>query len=1118
MYRTCLTIITLLLTHFATGQSLRAGNEWINYGQTYLKISIVQPGLYRITPNDLQRAGWPVSTLNPATVQLFHRGIEQAIYVAGEADGRFDTVDYIDFYGQGNDGAPDSLLYRPASSMPHPYYSLFSDTTAYFLTYRTAGQPGKRIATYADTDETGLTPEPWHWAEERRVFTQTYPAGTIYPLGATASNGAILSGYDAGEGWTGPALKPADRYDQTFALPGNVSTAGVLPHATWLVVGRTPTAHRVEFSAGGSAGSLRIAGSTTFNNYASSRFDTDLAATDLSANGQVLLTAQPREAGEEASVSYLTLQYPQRITFTSQGDQWLQLRPNVTGRSLLDLSANSTSTRVFDISNPDSVSLISNNAADHWRGIVRSTQTSRRLFISTQPRPIPSLTPVRFRQIDPARHNYLIVTHPLLRQSVGTTADPVRTYAAYRASLAGGSYDTLTVTIGELFDQFSYGERHPLAIRRFAGYMLSGGSGPKFMFLIGQSRDPQGIRKNASGPLLDLIPNAGWPGSDLGLVEGLNGEATNVPAMPIGRLNAIRPQSVLDYLAKVQAHENYDESALWRKNSLHLSGGSNRAELQAFRGYVDEFKQAIEKPYVGSRVTTVSKQTDNPVETLQIANLVNQGVGMISMFGHSSLDVADIDIGFVSDDRLGYRNTGRYPFLLVNGCASGNFYFGRPTFGTDWVLTPNRGAVLFLAHTYNGFPFALKTYSEQVYSLLADSQYVARPIGLIQREAIRRYLRADNTIYAVTTAQQLTLQGDPAVAVFPFARPDLAILPGSLRLTDNRGDSLTVRSDSVVLTGIIANYGRTTNAPLSVRIRRYTSAGQLIREQRLIRSAPLYADSLRWVVPNDKTVAGPAYFELLLDPDDHITELSETNNKAEISSAGLIGGLPFTPDRIAPTLDVSFDGLHIADGALVSPLPRIDVLLRDDNVQLLRTDTTNLELYLQRPCASAFCPYERLNLRGSNVSWTAAGPDNAFQLHYQPTAPLPDGLYTFEVRGSDLSGNQAASYQIHFTVQTQPDLLSATAYPNPFSRQTRISLMLSGQTPPNPLTLRIQDLAGRTVRTLTVAGRIGLNEWVWDGTDAHTNRLPAGTYIYCIDATHLPPTSVARTGRLVLSP
>ncbi len=1118
MHRTYLTFILLLITQFGWGQSLRAGNEWISYSQSYLKIPVVQPGLYRLTPADLQRAGWPVSTIDPATIQLFHRGIEQAIFVAGEADKRLDADDYIAFYGQGNDGSPDSLLYRPASAIPHTYYSLFSDTTAYFLTYRLDGKSSKRMVSYTDSDETGLTPESWHWAEERRVFTQTYPAGTIYPLGATAGNGAILSSYDTGEGWTGPVLKPTDRYDQLVNLVDYASTTGVRPRASWLVVGRTPTPHRMAFSAGATTGSLRALGEVAYDDYVTSRFDTDLSPTDLSATSSVLLTARPGETGEEASVSYLTLRYPQRILVAEQSSQRLQLRESPTGRSLLTLSGLPASTPVLDISNPDAVTLISSSTTDHWQGIVRTTQTSRTLFIARQLQAVPALIPTRFRQILPARHNYLIITHPLLRQPAGTVADPVQTYAAYRASLAGGSYDTLTVTIGELFDQFSYGERHPLAIRRFAAYMLSGGAYPKFMFLIGQSRDPQGIRKNTSGPLLDLIPNIGWPGSDLGLVEGLNGEPANVPAMPIGRLNAIRSQSVLDYLAKVQAHETLDEPALWRKNSLHLSGGRTLAELQAFRGYVDDFKRVIEQPYVGSRVATVSKQTDNPVEVLPITNQVNKGVGMISMFGHSSLDVSDVDIGFVSDDRLGYRNKGRYPFLLANGCASGNFYFGRPTFGTDWMLTPDRGAALFLAHTYNGFPFALKSYADQLYSLLADSQFVARPVGLVQREAIRRYLRASNTIYTITTAQQMTLQGDPAVAVFPFAQPDFAFLSGSLRVTDDRGDSLTVRSDSVVLTGIVANYGRTTSRPLTVRIRRYTAAGQLIRDYRLSQPAPLYADTLRWLLPNDKTATGPAFFELLLDPDDRIPERIETNNKAEISSAGSLNALPFPPDVIAPILDVAFDGQHISNGDIVSPQPRVDILLQDDNSRLLRTDTTNLELYLQRPCTALPCPYERLSLRSPGTSWTAAGADNAFRLQYQPATPLPDGAYTFAVRGSDLSGNQAASYQIQFTVHNQPERQSVTAYPNPFSRQTRLSLVLTGLIPPAQLILRMYDMTGHAVRTLSIQGRIGLNEWLWNGKDDAGNLLPAGLYIYQVDATGLPPASLPLSGRLIHSP
>jgi hypothetical protein len=105
--------------------------------------------------------------------------------------------------------------------------------------------------------------------------------------------------------------------------------------------------------------------------------------------------------------------------------------------------------------------------------------------------------------------------------------------------------------------------------------------------------------------------------------------------------------------------------------------------------------------------------------------------------------------------------------VLVNGCAAGNFFFGRPTFGTDWVLAPRRGAIGFLAHTYNGFDESLRDYASQFYGVLADSAFTNQPIGLIQQETIRRYLVQHQDIYAITNAQQITLQADPAVIIFP---------------------------------------------------------------------------------------------------------------------------------------------------------------------------------------------------------------------------------------------------------------------------------------------------------------------------------------------------------------
>ncbi|MBD2700381.1 hypothetical protein IC229_07035 [Spirosoma sp. BT702] len=1096
--------------------------HWINYAQTYYKIPIAKAGLYRVSVAELQKAGFPASQVNPTTVQLFHRGIEQSIYVAGETDKRFDPADFLEFYGRGNDGAQDSVLYRPASAQPHTYYSLFSDTTAYFLTWRLDGKPGKRMATYTDTTFASLLPETYHWEEELRLFTDTYPAGTIYPLGAGYDNGAILTSYDAGEGWTGPIVSANTRFNQSFTLTNFVADVHakngtpVQPKAIFLLVGRNASPHRVNYLAGGTTNTLQSLGTAVFDQYNSIRIDAELGANAISPTGNVLFSVQPNVAGEEISVSYLKLQYPQRIDMGGTSLKVFRLRANPDGRSLLELTNVPANTRLFDISDPINPVQIQGRQTDgQWQGVVQNCQLSRTILTTQIPMNVPPIRAVTFRFIDPQKPNYIIITHPSLQQPTGSEADPVRAYATYRASEAGGSYDTSTVSIQRLYDQFSYGERHPLAIRRFADYMLhNDNKRAKFLFLIGQSRDPQGIRKLANGPLLDLVPNAGWPGSDIALVEGLAGERANVPAIAIGRLNASRPQQVLDYLNKVKAHENTTEPALWHKNVLHLSGGRSAAELGQFRRFIDDFTKTIETGYAGGRVTTLSKQTDNPVETLPLAEPVNQGVGMINLFGHSSLDVSDVDLGFVSNDLLNYRNKGRYPFVLVNGCASGNVFFGRPTFGNDWILTPDRGAVLFLAHTYTGFIDPLKRYSDQLYALLADSQYVAQPIGLLQQETIRRFLQNAPSVFDITTAQQMTLQGDPAIRVFPFPSADVAFASESLQI---RIDSLSARPDSVRILGVVINYGRVTYKPLTVRIRQFKINGQLLQEQYFTSKTPHYADTLQWVLPLVEADSGTTYFELFLDADNRITETLETNNLAVISSLKTIEKPPFSADVTPPILEVAFDGKQIGDGDLVSTRPVIDVLLQDENLHLLRTDTTGLDLYLQSPCATLPCPFIRQSLRSNNVRWTPAGADNAFRLSFQPDTPLADGLYTFVVTGRDLSGNLAASYQIHFSVKNSDELISVGVYPNPFSQQTRFYATLSGLTPPTQMTIRITDLTGRLVRTLQAPTRIGTNEWSWDGTSETGHSLPTGFYLYTLSGVDVPLSEqVHLSGRIFL--
>src|SRR3954464_2899279 len=93
----------LLINSFA-----QMGNEWIKYNQFYFKIPVAKDGLYKLTYANLQSAGFPVDGIDPRRLQLFHRGVEQSIYVEGQDDAAFNASDFIEFFGQKNDGTLDT--------------------------------------------------------------------------------------------------------------------------------------------------------------------------------------------------------------------------------------------------------------------------------------------------------------------------------------------------------------------------------------------------------------------------------------------------------------------------------------------------------------------------------------------------------------------------------------------------------------------------------------------------------------------------------------------------------------------------------------------------------------------------------------------------------------------------------------------------------------------------------------------------------------------------------------------------------------------------------------------------------------------------------------------------
>lgn len=131
-----------------TSSSVLSTGDWY-------KVAVESDGIFRLSYNDLSAMGVNVNSIDPRQIRLFGNGggmlpegnsafryddlYENAIWVAGEADGSFDPADYVLFYGQG----PHRWNYDNTAEAFHHQLHLYTDKTVYFLTIGPV--QGKRI-------------------------------------------------------------------------------------------------------------------------------------------------------------------------------------------------------------------------------------------------------------------------------------------------------------------------------------------------------------------------------------------------------------------------------------------------------------------------------------------------------------------------------------------------------------------------------------------------------------------------------------------------------------------------------------------------------------------------------------------------------------------------------------------------------------------------------------------------------------------------------------------------------------------------------------------------------------------------------------------------------------
>lgn len=875
MNRSKLTFILLFASFWSFGQY---GNEWIDFNQTYFKLKVVEDGFYRVTATELEARGFPTSMVPANRIQLFRRGQEVAINVNSSGG----ILDYLEFYGEKNKGDGDTELYLSPEFQPHTEYSLFTDTATYFLTWKLTAENGARMGLSTLNDPSGLTAEDYHREEAIELDVTDYGTGIKFGSGSAFS----LADYDNGEGWTGDSLEKGDLKDFVFRLqnyyqPETTATLEVV------LVGRNTLSHNVDILAGPNETNLRNVGNIQFSNRATVTNQFDFNESDLDTDGTLVvrvLATGFAGASERISPSMVRVIHPQAFDMSPTENKIFNLETIPSGQNgyVRIGTASASNTRVFEISDPLAPRrLVTTNFSDRLECIVPGPETNRRLIAVTDPQPVANILATSFQEIQNA--DFTIVTHPKLRDPASDGLDPIQAYADYRASAAGGSLSTHIASIFQVFDQFNYGDASPVALNRMADFLFDTGS-PQGLFLIGKGRTTDGNFYRDNNHVVVNIPTYGNPGGDLMYVRGLGADPISLD-LQIGRLNAGTTEDVKSYLDKVKANELRPFDNLNRKNVLQLSGGQDSSELSLFKSYIDDFKLTLEGDFLGGKGINVGKETSNAVEVIDVVKEVNDGVGLITFFGHSSGAVTDIEIGRVSDAQFGYANQGNYPVMLVNGCNAGNIFGTFFTFGEDWMITPGLGALAVIAHSDFASSTNLKRWSDLFYEVsFTEEAGFSRTLGEIMLECSNRYLsRFGTSTLAQTQVYETVLQGDPMIQVFGATAPDYEVTDERIWIGELDGEPIMTNQETFDVNFLVRNFGRTITDSLVIQIQRTLPQGEIIQDfVKVLR--PLREDTISVSLTNDlqQVVAGLNVVEIFLDPENQNVELNEGNNYARI--------------------------------------------------------------------------------------------------------------------------------------------------------------------------------------------------------------------------------------------
>ncbi len=603
--------------------------QWHLAANPAIKLGIKIEGWYRVTRAELLAAGLDPKT-DPRNLHLYLAGEEQAMLVAGEQDGTLDQSDAIEFYAYGQD--------IPATDA-HTYWLAGGD------------QPGKRInITKSEAKPGGAT--GFSYTVERKERTIYF--ASLKNGDAENFFGRVITSQPVDQQLTLQHLDQTSQADIVIevALQGVTDLPGPGPD------------HQVKLALNGT-----LVGRMIFDgrHHPVERFSVPRS---LVREGDTVVTLAAEAGPSDISlIDFVRVTYQHAYTADQDALRMTvgasdQAGPIAHQSQTIDGFTNA-SIRVLDITNPGEPQELNGRIKESKGGgfavTVQMAEGSRTLTAFTADQ-IKSPAFITVNQPSNLRDNtqnadLLIITHPSLAGSLAPLIE-LRQKQGFGVE---------TVDVEDIYDEFSFGEKSPQAIRDFLVFAHTNWKpAPRFVLFVGEaSYDP---RNYLGAGDFDLVPTKLIDttyletASDDWFADFNDG---GLPEMYFGRLPVRTPTETAALVSKIV---NYDSSA--GKRAVH----PRSVLLVADKNDGFDFEQASRQLHsfvpAGTNVEEIFRgQLDDAAAKKRLISSINSGQSIVNYTGHGSTNVWRSL--FAAADVPALANGKRLPLFITMTCLNG---------------------------------------------------------------------------------------------------------------------------------------------------------------------------------------------------------------------------------------------------------------------------------------------------------------------------------------------------------------------------------------------------------------------------------------------------------------